>query len=75
MDSGTSNSISSVVRVMVGTIIMAKATPPAKAEKCFWRKTTMLYATMPITMEATPLSTSDVKRMKSPKRFRPYSAK
>jgi hypothetical protein len=28
-------SISSVVRVMVGTIMIASATPPANAEKCF----------------------------------------
>ena len=38
---GTSISISSVVRVIVGTIMMASATPPASAEKCFWRKTTI----------------------------------
>ena len=33
---GTSRSISSVVRQMVGTIMIARATPPASAEKCFW---------------------------------------
>ena len=38
--SGTVASISSVVRVMVGTIMMASATPPAKAEKCFCFMTT-----------------------------------
>ena len=35
MACGTVASISSVVRVMVGTIMMASATPPASAEKCF----------------------------------------
>ena len=38
---GTSRSISSVVREMVGIIMIANATPPAKAEKCFWERTTM----------------------------------
>ncbi len=33
---GTSSNISSVVRVIVGTIMIAKATPPASAEKCLW---------------------------------------
>ena len=37
---GTSSSISSVVRVMVGIIMMASATPPASAEKCFCVSTT-----------------------------------
>ena len=37
---GTVASISSVVRVMVGTIMMARAMPPARAEKCFCLITT-----------------------------------
>ncbi len=32
---GTISSISSVVRVMVGIIMMPRATPPESAEKCF----------------------------------------
>ena len=40
MACGTRSSICSVVRAMVGIIMMASATPPARAEKCFWRITT-----------------------------------
>ena len=33
--------LNEVVRAMVGTIMIASATPPASAEKCFCRRTTM----------------------------------
>lgn len=72
---GTMSSISSVVRVMVGTIMMPKATPPASAEKCFCGTTMSAYTAMPITIEGTPLSTSAVKRTILAKRLpRPNSA-
>jgi len=39
IECGTVISISSVVRVIVGTIMMASATPPENAEKCICRIT------------------------------------
>ena len=41
-DWGTSRIISSVVRVTVGIMSIASATPPASAEKCFIGSTTMI---------------------------------
>ena len=40
MTCGTISSISSVVRVMIGTIMMPRATPPEIAEQCFCPNTT-----------------------------------
>ena len=60
---GTSLIISSVVRITIGTIRMARATEPANPEKCFWFATIQVQAKTPITMEGVPLSTSATKRV------------
>ncbi len=49
---------SSVLRSVIGIIIMPSAKAPAYAEKCLNGSTTKLYAKMPITMEGTPFNKS-----------------
>jgi len=72
---GTSKSISSVARHTVGIIMIANATPPAKAEKCLCCTTTKPQATIPITIEGTPFRTSAVNLTSRPSRPRPNSAR
>src|SRR5579859_4063159 len=56
-----------------GIIIKPSATPPAYVENPFIGTTTSTYATMPQTIDGTPLSTSAPKRIHQLTRSVPYS--
>ena len=71
--SGTSSSSSSVVRAMIGIIMMPSARPPASALNCLNGSTRTPYAKMPTTIEGTPLSVSAAKRIDAAKRLPAYS--
>jgi len=73
---GTSRTISSVVRVTIGIMRIARATAPASAEKPFIGRTSQVHAKMPMMIEGAPFMTSARKRITSPSRvYAPYSAR
>jgi hypothetical protein len=71
---GTSLIISSVVRRIMGTMSSARATLPARAEKCFCVATIQAQAKTPTTIEGVPFSTSATKRVTQESRLLGYSA-
>ena len=61
-DAGTSRTISSVVRMTIGSMMTASATAPARAENRRMGRTRIVYAKIPMTIDGTPLSASARKR-------------
>ncbi len=71
---GTSLISSSVVRMTIGTISMARAQLPARAENCLVRATMSAHANTPTTMDGVPFMTSATKRVIFASRVPEYSA-
>src|SRR5579872_5100992 len=71
----TSLTASSVVRTMMGNMMMESATAAALAEKCFCGTTTIVYANTPMAMDGTPVRTSLKKRTAWAKKPRPSKAR
>jgi hypothetical protein len=75
MELGTSRIISSVVRVMMGIIKIAKETAPANALNPPVIDTTTPKAKRPTTIEGTPVRASAMNLITPPRRLSPYSAR
>src|SRR5216110_2873071 len=59
----------------MGTIRTARATLPARAEKCPIGRTSHVQAKMPTTIDGVPFRTSATNRTVQPRRPEPYSAR
>ena len=71
---GTRRSTSSTVRRMIGTMITARATAPARPEKLpITVRTSQAQTKTPMTIDGIPAMRSELKRMALAKRPRPYS--
>ena len=70
---GTSRIISSVVRMITGTISRARATLPAKALYCLNGRTRNVNTKIPIRIDGMPTRTSAAKRMAVAERRPPNS--
>ena len=70
---GMSRRVSSVDRVITGSMIMAMASPPESAEKWPMGRTIQTYATIPITIDGMPMRVSMDRRATEPSRVLPLS--
>ena len=70
---GTRSSSSSVVRAMIGIIMIPSARPPASMLKCLNGSTATPYANTPMTIDGTPFSVSAANRTADANRVPGYS--